>query len=391
LHTTVNISIIRVKEGEDLPLQQVGLNRIGKCPAPFKEIRMRVGIVFHKNPFAPPTGIDLVRLRAIARGLIHKGISAEVLAPVDREGLLEEVVPVRSLEALEEAGRYDLVKTCYHDSIMLIERYRGPVVSRIVRVVDHQLPERDEPFRERLLRCQELIRDRASAVILNNVENRERWWRFYGKDLPIVLIPTGCPAHIPERGPNPYRPDERVLLFLGSLAAPRMVHILNQAARLLRDRTRVHLVGMNKACMYGGAQEDCSLDALVVDHGELSEDLVWDYIRYANVGLALASGPHVFDNDVSKILNYLRGGLPVVSEEPILTNDLIRQTGFGHTFSYGDVADLVSKTLELIENPLTGKRDEVMQFMAAEHSWGRRVDTYVDLFGKIISAEIPVS
>jgi glycosyltransferase involved in cell wall biosynthesis len=350
---------------------------------------MRVGIVFHKNPLAPPTGIDLVRLRAISLGFIRKSIDAEVIAPVDREGILEKIVPVRRLEALEEPGRYDVVKTCYHDSILLIERYRGPVVSRIVRVVDHELPERDEPFRERLLRCQAVIRDRASAVVLNNAENRERWRSFYGGELPIVLVPTGCPAQIPAQGFNPYSPGERVLLFLGSLAAPRMVHMLNQAARLLRDRIRVHLVGTNKACMYGGIQEDCALDPLVVDRGELSEEEVWDYIRYASVGLALAAGPHAFDNDVSKILNYLRGGLPVVSEEPILTNELIQQTGFGRTFAYGDVRDLVSNSLELVENPLSEKRDEVMQFMAAEHSWDKRVDTYVDLFHKILSPDVP--
>jgi glycosyltransferase involved in cell wall biosynthesis len=350
---------------------------------------MRVGIVFHKNPLAPPTGIDLVRLRAISLGFIRKGIDAEVIAPVDREGILEGIVPVRRLEALEEAGRYDIVKTCYHDSILLIDRYSGPVVSRIVRVVDHELPERDEPFRERLLRCQALIRDRASAVVLNNAENRERWRSFYGDQLPIVLVSTGCPAHIPAPGLNPYRPGERVLLFLGSLAAPRMVHILNQAARLLRDRVRVHLVGTNKACMYGGAEEDCALDPLVIDHGELSEAEVWDYIRYASVGLALAAGPHAFDNDVSKILNYLRGGLAVVSEEPILTNELIQQTGFGRTFSHGDVRKLVSNALELVENPLSEKTGEVMQFMAAEHSWDKRVEAYVDLFRKILSADVP--
>jgi glycosyltransferase involved in cell wall biosynthesis len=350
---------------------------------------MRVGIVFHKNPFAPPTGIDLVRLRAISLGFIRKGINAEIIAPIDREGILEGIVPVRRLEALEEAGRYDIVKTSYHDTILLIEPYRGPVVSRIVRVVDHELPERDEPFRERLLRCQDLIRDRASVLVLNNAENRERWRSFYGGELPITLVPTGCPAHIPTQGLNPYKPGERVLLFLGSLAAPRMVHLLNQAAQLLRDRVRVHFVGINKACMYGGAQEDCALDPLVVDHGELSEDQVWDYIRYASVGLALAAGPHAFDNDVSKILNYLRGGLQVVSEEPILTNELIQQTGFGRTFSHGDVRELVSSTLELVEHPLDENRDEVMQFMAAEHSWDRRVDTYIRLFSKILCADVP--
>lgn len=346
---------------------------------------MRVGIVFHKNPFALPTGIDLVRLRAISLGLIRKGVSVEIVAPVDREGILQEIVPVRRLEALEETGRYDLVKTCYHDSILLIERYHGPVVSRIVRVVDHELPERDGPFRARLLRCQAAIRDRASALILNNTENQERWQSFYGADLPITLIPTGCPVHIPPRGQNPYRQGELVLLFLGSLAAPRMVHILNEAARLLRYRVSVHIVGTNKACMYGGSEENCSLDPLVVDHGELSEDQVWDYIRYASVGLALAAGPHAFDNDVSKILNYLRGGLPVVSEEPILNNGLIRQTGFGRTFSHGDVGDLVSKTLKLVESPLDAQRDRVMQFMAAEHSWDKRVETYIDLFREILS------
>ena len=52
---------------------------------------MRVGIVFHKDPFAPPTGIDLVRLRAIVSGLIHRGIEAEIVAPVDRDGTLEGV------------------------------------------------------------------------------------------------------------------------------------------------------------------------------------------------------------------------------------------------------------------------------------------------------------
>ena len=147
------------------------------------------------------------------------------------------------------------------------------------------------------------------------------------------------------------------------------------------------LWGLTKLACTAALEEDCALDPLVVDHGELSEEEVWDYIRYASVGLALAAGPHAFDNDVSKILNYLRGGLPVVSEEPILTNELIQQTGFGKIFSHGDVRELVSNTLELVEHPLDEKRDEVMQFMAAEHSWDKRVDTYVDLFRKILSAD----
>ena len=69
------------------------------------------------------------------------------------------------------------------------------------------------------------------------------------------------------------------------------------------------------------------------------------------------------------------------------TNELVQQTGFGKVFSHGDVRELVSNTLELVEHPLDEKRDEVMQFMAAEHSWDKRVDTYVDLFRKILSGD----
>lgn len=344
---------------------------------------MRIGIVFHKDPFAPPAGIDLVRLRAIAGGLIRKGIDTEILSPLSKEGLIDGFIPVRHISALNEDGRYDLVKTAYHYSITLIGNYGGPVVSRIVRVVDERLPERDEPFRRQLLRCQELIGRRACAVALNNEENRTRWHRLYGPQPSTVLVPTGCPAEIPMAEGNPYPAGRKSVLFLGSLAAPRMVEMLNAAARELHDRADVHLIGSNKACMYGGT-EDCILNPLVQHHGELPEDQVWAYIRHASIGLAFATGIHRFDNDVSKILNYLRGGLPVLSEEPIVNNDLIRLTGYGETFAFGRVNDLIAKARKLMENPPAEKRETVMQFMASEHSWERRVDTYLELFRRIL-------
>lgn len=346
---------------------------------------MRIGIVFHKDPFAPPAGIDLVRLRAIAGGLIGRGIDAEILSPVPREGLIEGFIPVRNLSALEEDGRYDLIKTCYHYSITLIGAYKGPVVSRIVRVVDEQLPERDEPFREQLLRCQQLIKDRASAIALNNEENRARWRLLYGNEPPTVLVPTGCPTEIPMSGSNPYPPDRGSVLFLGSLAAPRMVGMLNAAAEELKSLADVHLIGSNKACMYGG-DEACVLDPLIIDHGELPEEQVWRYIRHASIGLAFATGLHPFDNDVSKILNYLRGGLPVLSERPIVNNELVRKSGYGETFAFGEVPDMIGKARKLLENPPVEQRESVMRFMASEHSWDRRVDTYVELFKRLVAS-----
>jgi len=345
---------------------------------------MKIGIIFHKNPLLPPSGIDLIRLRAISNGLIKRGIEAEILAPVERDGLVEGLVPVRPLDALK-SGAYDLVKTCYHPSIALIRDYPRPIVSRIVRVVDDRLPERDEASREELLACQAMIRDRASCVVLNNAENAKRWHNMYGNALPVVLVPTGCPAVIPPAGDNPFGPHgEKVILFLGSLAAPRMIRMINEIAQHFEGRARVHFIGQDKSHLYG-RHEGYTLSPLVIQYGELPETDVWNYIRHAHIGLALATGPYPFDNDMSKIYSYLRGGLAALSEGPIVNNALISKTGLGLTFTYDDMEDLLEKAGTLLQKPPTDKRETTMAFMAQMHSWEQRVDTYVKLFRALIN------
>jgi glycosyltransferase involved in cell wall biosynthesis len=343
---------------------------------------MKIGIVFHKDPFRPPNSIDIVRLRAISAGFIQNDIEAEIIAPVQMAGLLDNGVRVCPVRVLSQRGRYDVVKTSYHYSIELLDRYSGPVISRIVRVVDERLPVRDESNRKRLLQCQSMIRDRSEVVVLNNMENQYRWQSLYGAGLCTELIPNGCPEEIPRKKANPYLSHEKVILFLGSVAAPRMVDMLNQAVHLLAGRARIHLVGLNKASMYG-AGKDYRLDPLIVNHGELIESETWNYIYHAHVGLALATCIDAFDNDISKIVNYLRGGLPVLSEAPILNNDMILRAGYGKVFRYGDVEDLVVQCKELIDNPPTQKKDSVMDYMIREHGWRQRVNAYVRLFQSI--------
>lgn len=343
---------------------------------------MRIGIVFHKDPYAPPKGIDLVRLRAIAGGLAARGHDCCILAPGAATGRLDGTIPVRPLPVTSHPDRYDLLKACYHFSADLVNGYSGPVVFRIVRVVDEHLPERDEPFRATLLRCQEIIRQRASLLVLNNEENLRRWRQLYGAKPDIAIVPTGCPSTIPPSGPSPFEPGERAVLFLGSLAAPRMVRLLNEAARRLNGLASVHLVGLNKSALYG-SDKLCRLDPLVADHGEMPENLVWDYVRHASIGLAFATGPHPFDNDVSKIINYLRGGLPVLSEDPIINNSLVQTTGLGRTFRFDDPDHMVEQALSLLCTP-PESREAVMDFMALEHSWERRVETYERLFQSLL-------
>jgi glycosyltransferase involved in cell wall biosynthesis len=349
---------------------------------------MKVGILFHKNPLAEPSGIDLIRLRAIAGGLICRGISAEVLAPVDQERILDGSIPVFPLHHLMK-GRYDIIKTCYHFSIELIQDYTGPVVSRIVRVVDDCLPERDEQWRERLIRCQQQICRRSSVLVLNNTENQRRWQHFYGHSLPIVLVPTGCPQHIPKPRKNPFDANKRNILFLGGIAAPRMIALMNTMADRLEHMAQIHIIGLNKVHWYGMADEG-ALHPSIIQHGEICEEDTWDYLFHADIGLALATGSHVFDNDLSKIYNYLRGGLPVLSESPVLNNDLIRQTGLGRIFQFGNVEDLIAASVSLLENPPTLEtRNAAMNFMSTDHAWERRIDIYEKLFNELITEQVP--
>ena len=349
-------------------------------PGSCKLNRMKVCVLFHENPFARAPGIDLVRLRAIAGGLIRRGIEARVVAPVEEPGVWQEGIRVLPLEVLDRAGRFDLVKTCYHQSIRYLGAHQGPVVSRIVRVVDQHLPKRDDKTRRELTACQEIIADRARTVALNNGLNAERWRALYGQGQQIVLTPTGCPADLPPAGENPYPGGEKAVLFLGSLASAHMAEMLNAAAEGLQGRARVHLLGANKTGLYG---EEVPLHPEIILHRPRPEEEIWGFIRFARLGLALATADLAFDNDVSKVYNYLRGGLPVLCEEPILQGGLVRKTGLGAVFPFGDKAAMITLAQKLVDQSWEGKREAAMEFMAGVHSWDNRVETYVKLFREL--------
>jgi len=343
---------------------------------------MKVGFVFHKDPSLQPDGIDTIRLHALTGGLRKRGLAVEIVAPVDGRSVTAAGVPVHPLEHLGVAG-FDVVKTCYHFSIELIGTFGGPVVSRLVRVVDEKAPERDAAWRGRLVHCQDAIAARARVVVFNNRENEQRWQAVYGARVSTMLVPTGCPSVIPRTGASPYEEGEKVVLFLGSLCAPRMVPMLNGLGEALRGVARIHHIGRDKLHLYDDGRADGKaeeLAPLVVRHGEMPEERIWNYIGHARIGLALAPGPYPFDNDLAKIYSYLRGGLPVLSEERVVNNDLLAATGNGGVFAYDDVDDAAARALMLLERPPGVARQRVMDFMAREHSWEQRVDSYYRFF-----------
>ncbi|WP_028324052.1 hypothetical protein [Desulfatirhabdium butyrativorans] len=350
---------------------------------------MKIGVVFHKDPLAAPDSIDLIRLRAITKGLNASGVETEILAPVPDVVRTDGGVIVRPVAQLQRMD-YDLVKTCYHFSIDLASGFDGPIVARIVRVADDRLPERDGAARAELLRLQAIIASRAACVVVNNPANARRWRHLYGSRIPVVCVPTGCPARIPQPAErNPFESGKKTILFLGSLAAVRMISIINELARRCHDVAQVHIIGLDKTHLYG-QNKRLTLDPVVVNHGPMRETDIWAYIHHAHLGLAIATGPHPFDNDLSKVWSYLRGGLPVLSESPVLNNPLVRKTGMGLVFRYADMEDMATKARRLLDAPPLANKQAAMRLMIEKHSWDCRVKAYIGLFHALHDG-VPVS
>lgn len=342
---------------------------------------MRVALLFPHDPLARPPGIDLARLLALTGGLRAQGVAADIVAPVSRAQHLQGL-PVLPLAALRGSPSYDLIKTCYHQAIFLAGDFQGPLVARLVRVVDEHRPARDRLHRQSLLRAQQVISGRAQALAFNNPQNQQRWRRLYGPRLPSVLTPTGCPPRLPTLGHDPFDPGLPAVVYAGSLASPRQVGLLNRVARGLRGQAGVHLVGRNKSALYGSPRR---LSPLVRDHGEKPPRAVWDYLRWAAAGLALAVGPEPFDNDSSKAVHYLRAGLPLVCEAPILQGPLAQGLGLGQVRAYNDAPGLVEALREVLRHPPgQGRRRAAASHMARHCAWPLTIRAYVELFAALL-------
>jgi glycosyltransferase involved in cell wall biosynthesis len=346
---------------------------------------MHIGFLFHKTPEENPSSIDQVRLRALTRGLARSGARVTIVAPVSRPGSLGESIPVLPLQALSENPGFDVLKVCYHFSMEHARDYRGVLACRLVRVADERLPERDEFQRDRLLASQMLAAQRADGMIFNNRENAARWRTLYGHAQKIAIIPTGCPLEIPSPEPNPYDTKRPVMLFLGSLASSRMIHLINEAAERLQGKIDLHLIGKNKSRLYGG--KFLPLSPLIRDHGEIPEEAFWDYIRYARIGLALAAGPDVFDNDLSKIMSYARGGLPILCEERIPNIMQASQAGPARTFVFGDAEDLARTAVMMASSADSDIDPDVMRIFCSRNSWSRRAEVLYCFLKKLISVQ----
>ena len=89
--------------------------------------------------------------------------------------------------------------------------------------------------------------------------------------------------------------------------------------------------------------------------------------------LVLAQGT-VQHNESSKMYEYIRSGLPVVSEQPVPNNWLIHESGLGSVAEFMDDANATELLEQAVE--FEWDRTAAIEYMLENHTWDRRVSAY---------------
>lgn len=320
--------------------------------------------------------MDLIRWTEMGRQLVSSGWGVHLVT--DRPAGVCQLQGLPVIDAAEAFwDQYDTVKVCYQHSIDLVPPHPSIVV-RMCRVADDERPLRDGIRRVEMLRQQQRISEIARYVAFNDQENSRRWRVAYGDKQQTLIVPTGCPERIPEAAENPYKPGRRVVLFCGSLTAPRFVPMLNSVSAALRSvapDVDVHFLGRNRLHVYGASDQVLDADLITI-HSPVDVEESWQYLLHADIGLALAPSADAFECELAKIYYYLRTGLPVVTESNVLNRSLIEETGHGAVAKYNDVGDFVDKIDAALA--LAPRSARVMRYMASTHTWRQRADVYVN-------------
>ncbi len=279
-------------------------------------------------------------------------------------------------------GEYDVIKTLFHagyEAIVNEGIEAHPfIISKLGSVVGSGDDTEGVHFfgkeRSKLYGVQRQVHEHSRYVTVLTEASKRVWQSEFGVKNNVLLVPTGVDRRIPLRSRNPYAEfRERIVVYIGAIygSIQKEVNLrwqarLNDLGRLLRKRgIRLCLVGF-------GDIEKLDQNA-VTCLGPVRNDRIWDYQFFADVGITLAQGK-VQHNESSKIYYYLRTGLPVVSEDPIPNNHVIRESNLGFISDYGDNQMMA----EMIEAAVVERwdREGARRYILRNHTWDKRVRTY---------------
>jgi glycosyltransferase involved in cell wall biosynthesis len=322
-----------------------------------------------------------------ARGHTVHMASAELLwwfRGLVSDGTGPTIVPIAKVDWKS----YDMVKTLFHVGYETLEKYGGAdhpfVVSKLGSVVGPT--DMDGIYfygrqREEMYETQRRIAERARYVALLTQPAIALWRDSFGPKPETLLVPGAADAVIPRPVRDPYPQDGRIrCVFAGNFyrAHPKsqpeahreISSRLNRLGELLEAKgARLHVVGPG----------DCrDLDSRFVSYcGAVEHAKSWDYLHFAHVGIVVAAGSFMHNNESTKIYYYLRAGLPVVSEAGFPNDDIVRESHLGFVVENGHPELMAEKVVEAAKT--RWDRERAIQFILAHHTWDHRAGVYEKL------------
>lgn len=354
------------------------------------ERKISIATLYDKDNYSDfkAYSMDMIRWMRISDSLARLGYRVDMIVNT-KQGLVQKNANLRYVHySLFNWENYDIIKTLFHKGFESLCSEGGTnhpyIISKLGSVVGNNDATEGVHFfneeRERLYEIQESIYQKSRFITILTESSRLLWEMEFGNDKGILIVPTGAEIVIPLPRKNPYKEfDEKIAVYIGTiyLNTQREVNLawqsaLNSLGKILKKK------GI-RLCLVGRGQID-KLDHDVVTYlGPVDNELIWDFHYFADVGISLAQGK-VQHNESSKIYCYLRAGLPVVSEEPIPNNFLIKESNLGFISKYGDYQMMG----EMIEEAIYSKwqREEAIEYILQNHTWDKRVQIYDSLIRK---------
>ena len=303
----------------------------------------------------------------------------------DAPGL--SIVPITKVDW----DSYDMVKTVFHAGFDTLQRYGGAHHPFIVSKLGSVVGPTDMPGvyfygrqRESLYATQQRIAETSKFAALLSQPAIELWREIHGDKPELLLVPGAADAVIPPPGRDPYPKEVAIrCIFAGNFynstpqsqpeAHREIASRLNRLGSLLIDRgARLFVLGTG---------DDSSLASRLVTYcGAAPYEESWDFLHFATVGVVVAAGQFMHNNESTKIYSYLRAGLPVVSEAGFPNDDVVRDSGLGFVVTNGDLNQMADAIIEAANAQWDRQRG--VQFILDRHTWDHRAAVYDKLLQK---------
>ncbi len=345
----------------------------------------KIVTVYSRQKELLPVAMSVIRWIKISEALSGYGHQVDIATNERIPGVVPNGSNIRRvpLGDVQWAG-YDVVKTLFHGGFDTLELFNGTqhpfIISKLGSVV---APEDREGIhfygdrRKQLYETQQKINRASKYITLLSKPAIELWQECFGERENILLLPGAVDKEIPAPAHNPYpRDGSKRCIFAGNIynrdsqpeANAVLVNKLNQLGKHLKQHGGIRLYMI-------GPGDVSRLDPEFVTYmGSVPYEKSWNYFHYAQVGIVVASGLFLHNNESTKIYHYLRAGLPVVSEAGFPNDRVVQESGLGFSVENGNFPLMVQKILESIER--NWDRDSAIRYILSNHTWEKRAETY---------------